>query len=317
MNICSLPQRKPMAILLLLVCLAALVLGASRASMQDDPAEPVAGVLPSVFLVSAGAVCGALMRAVSVPARSRRSQGRHAAKAGNGGGDDPSHERLRLALAQAEARVAELEREAVKIAGREHRRIGEYLHDNIGQLVTGIGFLSESLVQRMPEGEAQKLALEIRSLAVQVMSETRHLSRGFFAVDLESQGLGYALAELSDFIRKTFGVECSYAEPKQQPRIRADQAGHLYRIVQEGINNALKHGEASRISVSLTADDGEGNLTVWNNGKPFRPGNSQGVGLLILEDRATRIGGKITFSSEEEGVRMICTFPLLDSDQSS
>jgi len=214
-------------------------------------------------------------------------------------------------LEEAKARVEVLEREAVEIAAREHRRIGEYLHDNVGQLVTGIGFLSESLCQRL-EGESDAdLAREIRALAVQVLSETRHLSRGFFAVSLESHGLGYALVELCDFIAKTFGVACRFSEPELHTPVSADQASHLYRIAQEAINNALKHGDATRIQVDLVTHETAGFLRVWNNGKPFAPtGDSDGIGLAVMRNRAEQIGGKISYHSDEDGVQMMCCFPL-------
>ncbi len=237
---------------------------------------------------------------------------------GEGGEEDSGDlraelERTRRELREAMARVDRLEREAVTIAAREHKRIGEYLHDNIGQLLTGIGFLSQGLEQRLRERGAPEVetAVEIRTLTVQVISETRHLSRGFFAVNLESHGLGYALAELADFVKRTYGVECRFSEPESLPSFSLTIAMHLYRIAQEAINNAIKHGDASEIVLSLSAGDGTGGLSVWNNGCEFSPPDgADGIGLRIMNRRAAEIGGSISIASEERGVRLVCNFPF-------
>jgi len=185
-------------------------------------------------------------------------------------------------------------------------------------LLTGIGFISQGLEQRLRAKGAPELetAVEIRSLAVQVISETRHLSRGFFAVNLESHGLGYALAELSDFVKRTYGVECRFSEPEALPSFTSMVATHLYRIAQEAINNAIKHGDASEIVLELTAGEESAALSIWNNGNEFSPKDgSDGIGLRIMNRRAAEIDGTISIRSEEGGVRVICGFPFNQESQ--
>lgn len=221
-------------------------------------------------------------------------------------------EQTTVALREATKQICELNREAVGIASREHQKIGAFLHDNIGQLLTGIGFLSQSLEQRLRARGAPEcdVAEEIRVLAVQAISETRYLSRGYFAGSIKSHGLGYALAELADSVKKTYGVKCQFSETASLPAFSSIVAMHLYRIVQEGINNAIKHGEASEILISLDVSGDRGTLRIYNDGSDYtQKSGHDGVGVIIMHRRASEMGGTISIGSREQGVEVSCSFP--------
>lgn len=220
--------------------------------------------------------------------------------------------RVNRELRESLEKVDDVERERVEVAAREHKRIGEYLHDSIGQLLTGIGYISRGLEQRLNEREAPEAetASEICRLAAQVISETRHISRGFFAVSLESHGLCYALAELTDFIRQTYGVECRFIEPKAFPSLDSRAATNLYRIAQEGINNAIKHGDATEIEISFSVSESACEMRVWNNGHPFIPSETDGIGLQIMDQRTSEIAGQLSICTKESGVELTCGFPI-------
>jgi signal transduction histidine kinase len=221
-------------------------------------------------------------------------------------------ERASAALREATARIVELEEEAAGAAGREHKKVGAFLHDHIGQLLTGIGYLAQSLEQRLREREApeRRMAEEIRGLAVQVISETRTLSRGLFSGGIQNHGLGYALAELADFVKKTHGINCRFSETESLPDFSPTVVLHLYRIAQEGINNAIKHGDASEIHVSLEASGDNGILRIYNNGTDcVGKSDHDGIGLIIMNQRASQIGGVIAIHSGERGVELSCRFP--------
>lgn len=205
-----------------------------------------------------------------------------------------------------------LEREILETASREQQRIGQDLHDGLGQHLTGITFMTKVLERRLsvkaPE-EAQEAA-EIGRLVIQALAQTRNLARGLFPAELERSGLVAALRELISSIEKTCGVRCT---------LRADEnisvqdnvlATHVFRIAQEAINNSVKHGKAKAIEVTLAPNGDRIELTVTDNGTGFSPeAKMDGLGLRIMHYRARRIGGALEVATTEKGgTRITCLF---------
>jgi len=132
-------------------------------------------------------------------------------------------------------------------------------------------------------------------------------------VELEAEGLMVALTKLAENVRRLFGVSCSFScEP---PIFIHDNemATHLYRIVQEAINNAIKHGRASTIIITLEKKGPTGLLTVSDNGRGVSKGmgGGKGMGLSIMRYRASMFGASLDMRSREhEGTEIICTFGL-------
>lgn len=206
-----------------------------------------------------------------------------------------------------------LEREIQEISEQEKRRIGQDLHDGLGQYLTGISFMAKVLQQKLAAKNLPEAtdARKISELVNRTVSQTRDLARGLCPVELETNGLQAALQELAASVEKVFDASCSL-ECKQPVLIEDNAAAiHLYRIAQEAVNNAVKHGRASQIVISLTLGNGSIHLTVKDNGCGLPKGlKNKGMGLRVMNYRAGMIGASITLDGQPgRGTRVSCIMP--------
>jgi signal transduction histidine kinase len=199
-----------------------------------------------------------------------------------------------------------LEQEILDISDREKRRIGQDLHDSLGQLLTGIGFKSKSLENRIaakgiPEADS---ARQIAELVTQAISQARGLARGLQPVEPKPAGLMSALEELALSMQNLFKVACIF-KCSEAVRINDPAAAtHLYRIAQEACNNAIKHGHAGQVIIELQRIDDAVVLTIRDDGEGFcepPPGAPRGMGLQIMRYRAAMIGGSVSIQRNETG----------------
>jgi len=206
------------------------------------------------------------------------------------------------------------EKELIEASSREQQRIGQDLHDGLGQHLAGIELLSHVLAEeladeKLPQAEqAQKIAARVR----EAISHTRLLAHGLSPVNVETDGLMVALRELAINVSDTFKIQCEFRCPQPVLIHANDTATHLYRIAQEATHNAIKHGHAKKVSISLRKKNGEALLRITDNGSGFsgKSGKS-GIGLRIMNRRANLIGGRIEIRpGGDEGVEVVCSFPL-------
>src|SRR5262249_35497126 len=158
-----------------------------------------------------------------------------------------------VALTEEMAGRQRLERELLDIGERERRRVGRDLHDSLGQLLTGTALAGQVLHERLAArglGEADDAA-RVVGLVEEAIEQTRSLSRGLDPVELEGGGLDQGLRELAMTTSAHPHVRCEYHCPA--PIAIRDQAtaAHLYRISQEAVTNAVRHGRASHIALRL------------------------------------------------------------------
>ena len=208
-----------------------------------------------------------------------------------------------------------LEKQVLEISDREQGRIGQDLHDGLCQLLVSIGFkanlLKQDLAARaLPEADnADRFARKLADATVMA----RHLARGLHPVKLPTEGLEAALQILAADTSQDFGVACT-AECADSVMVKdADVATHLYRIAQEAVHNAVKHGRGTRITIRLTADVNRGCITITDDGggipEPPKPGT--GMGLAIMQYRAGMIGGTLDVRRAEAGGTIVtCSFHL-------
>lgn len=210
----------------------------------------------------------------------------------------------------------ELEKELLKIADEEQQRLGRDLHDGLGQHLTGIALLSSTLQSRLrtqglPEAEQAKIITEHVQEAI---SQTRALSQGLCPVQLENYGLQTALESMVHNMRTLHQIEC-HLESDSEATIHDQRVAiHLYRITQEAINNALKHGHATRINLALKLDETENQLSIEDNGAGFSMDETkrESMGLRLMHYRAGMIGGNLRINSiKGRGTRVECFFPNL------
>ncbi|HEY7091321.1 MAG TPA: PAS domain S-box protein, partial [Tepidisphaeraceae bacterium] len=164
-----------------------------------------------------------------------------------------------------------LEQEILEISDREKRRIGQDLHDSLGQLLTGIGFRSKSLAnkiaaRKIPEAEN---ARQIADLVTQAISQARGLARGLQPVEPKPAGLMSALQELATSLQDLFKISCIFKCPSPVEVSDPAAATDLYRIAQEACHNAIKHGRAGQVIVELSRKDSTVTLSVRDDGVGF------------------------------------------------
>ena len=223
---------------------------------------------------------------------------------------DLSEERLR----QANKAIRRLEKGLLEVTGREQDRIGREVHDGLCQSLIAIGFTGRRLERKLL-GEKRSEALEVNEICDridQAVAEARHLARGLYPVKLEKLGLGLALLEMAEDIGKHFQIACLFEYPAPIVVNDRNLVLHLYRIAQEAVTNALKHGHAKRITIELLARDKQIHLRVMDDGcglvKKRQP--CTGSGLDIMASRARIIGGTFEIQPHWRGGTIVsCSCP--------
>jgi two-component system CheB/CheR fusion protein len=208
-----------------------------------------------------------------------------------------------------------LERTVLEISEREQRRIGQDLHDGLGQHLTGIAFMTKVQEQKLAERQVPEAAdaAKIVQLVNDAIRKTRELARGLLPVVSDAHGLMSALQLYASEIEDLFGIGCRFQCETAVLIHDAAAATHLYHIAQEAVNNAIKHGHANNILIRLFSGDREGTLIIKDDGVGIeRPRAPQaGVGLHIMNYRAGMIGGHLDVHRERpSGTTVICRFPV-------
>jgi PAS domain S-box-containing protein len=208
-----------------------------------------------------------------------------------------------------------LEKAILEVSAREQRRIGEDLHDGLGQHLTGIAFMSKVLESKLHEKSLPEScdAEKIVKLVNEAINKTRELSRGLLPVVSDAHGLMSALTRYAEEMQDLFQITCRFecAEPVLLYDVNA--ATHLYHIAREAVNNAIKHGNPSHVVIGLFAKNGEGTLSVQDDGGGISEisSNHAGMGLNIMNYRANMVGGSLDIRRNfTGGTSVVCLFPL-------
>lgn len=215
-----------------------------------------------------------------------------------------------------------LEKAVLEVTAEEQRRIGQDLHDGLGQHLTGIAFMSKAQEQKLTEkglSEAAE-ATRIVGLVNEAINKTRELAHGLLPVVSDPHGLMSALKKWALEAKDLFGISLRFYCEHPVLIDDASISTHLYRIAQEAVNNAMRHGPASEIAITLSAGAGEGTLTIEDDGPGFSAtgANNSGMGLRIMNYRAGMIGGSIRVQKGElRGTSVACTFPLPNGERTA
>jgi signal transduction histidine kinase len=207
----------------------------------------------------------------------------------------------------------------LEISAREQRRIGQDLHDGLGQQLTGIAFMSKVQEQRLKEKHLPETedAAKIVRLVNDAIHKTRELSRGLAPVMSDARDLMSALELHAHEVSDVFRIACEFRCEKPVLVHDLTTATHLYHIAREGVNNAIKHGDACGIEIFLSHHDGRGILTIKDDGIGFQapPSNSPGMGLHIMKYRAGMAGGTLQIHRDgDRGTVVTCLFPVRGTD---
>lgn len=180
---------------------------------------------------------------------------------------------------------------------QQQRNLGQELHDSVGQELTGLALLTESLWRRLHEQDpvnAERVSELVQNLR-KTHGRVRSLARGLFPVEITAGGLQLALAELTATVQQQGTFDCKFDCPQTIPLLDHQVATHLFRITQEALQNAVKHAQARRIAVQLSADDSRLMLMIRDDGCGLDPANNDrtGMGLRTMRYRAEAIGAQL------------------------
>ncbi|MEM1118154.1 MAG: PAS domain-containing sensor histidine kinase, partial [Bacteroidota bacterium] len=219
----------------------------------------------------------------------------------------------------------QLERAVLHATEEERRRIGQDLHDGLGQMLTATGLRARRLAKRLAADESLQtpLADELVTLLDEADSYARALARGLVPVDIETGGLADALDRLAERASRLLGIDCQVSRLGVDPPLGPEAAIHLYRIAQEAVSNAARHGRASRVTLALAGGERQSRLRVEDDGigfaaseagaapdlpAPVRPRDDRGMGVRIMHYRARVAGGELDIRPGPDGGTVVtCT----------
>jgi signal transduction histidine kinase len=209
-----------------------------------------------------------------------------------------------------------LEAQILEISETVQRRVGQDLHDGLSQQLRGIAYLAHVLHHSLAEKALPeaKDAARISELLQNAIGQTRDLARGLTPVQLEADGLMAALKELASSVEGIYGISCHFLCPEPVLLSNPSTAIHLYRIAQEAVQNAIKHGKPGRVAIDLARTDHAIRLAVTDDGNGLSRtfAKSTGMGLKIMEYRAKTIGAILELRRGEQGGTVLsCLLPAV------
>ena len=193
----------------------------------------------------------------------------------------------------------------------ERKRIAEELHDNLGSILVSLNMYLDTAIQSEDASKRDQMMARIKEIALKASDETRGLSHKLSSVSLTHFGLKTALEDLLNVINETNAIETS-SNMYFNGEIKNDISHNIYRIVQELINNTLKHAKASKIFLEISDVKGEYVSIIYqDNGIGFDPVTAEsGVGLINIKSRIDKFSGELNIDSNKNGSTFIIEIPL-------
>jgi two-component system sensor kinase FixL len=207
----------------------------------------------------------------------------------------------------------QLEREVITSSERERTRLGHDLHDGLAQLLIGVKLMLESLTDKLAAANSPQRADAGRAvqLIARAISQTSELAQGLSPIRKGGR-LTDALKHLASQSELLLGIQCTVRAVELPPALDENVGVHLYRIVQEAITNAVKHGKAAAVDVACKRHKDRLELSITDNGSGLTDlaGDRGGMGTHIMRYRARSIGGDLTIAASPEGGTVVtCVLP--------
>ncbi|QEM68735.1 PAS domain S-box protein [Geobacter sp. FeAm09] len=207
-----------------------------------------------------------------------------------------------------------LERELLERSALEQQKFGRDLHDGLGQMLTGIAFIARALQEQLETRALPEAvdAAKLEEIAERALLVTHRLAKGLDPVGLDTESFLTAVSELALTTETLFGAVCTFRHDDVPGSLEKDVPIHLYYIIQEAINNAIKHGRAKSIGVTIRCLDGQLLLTICDDGSGLPATvQSKGMGLQTMKYRASTLGGCLMLHNNDRGgVTLTCSLPL-------
>ena len=208
-------------------------------------------------------------------------------------------------------------RQNLMLIENERRDIAFELHNEIGQNLTAIRTAAQ-LMHRQSEGrQTHPVAESIVSLTDQMYTSMHRLLHRLHPSILDKFGLSDALQDLMAFAQEYMGLQCHLDVMGDLDALPKDLQLAVYRIIQEALTNAVRHGQATEAEVQLNASANILQVFVYNNGTQLDSDldalirhQSSGIGLLGIQHRVQAWHGELVFKNLDDGVKLSCSFPL-------
>jgi signal transduction histidine kinase len=217
-----------------------------------------------------------------------------------------------IATEQAEHQLRDLSKKLMTAQEEERRNLSRELHDEVGQLLTGLRMELGALERGRtdPDRFAEHVS-QAKLMAERTMRIVRELARGLRPTVLDDLGLGAALRlQAREFARRT-GKQIHVHVESDPESLPDAHRTCLYRVFQEALTNAVKHSQASEISVYLSQEDGTVRLTVVDNGIGFETTHDEGLGLRGMSERVREVGGSLQVASvPHKGTEVTASIPF-------
>ncbi len=204
-------------------------------------------------------------------------------------------------LAELSDQRSELARQLITTQETTLRSVSRDLHDEFGQVLTAIGVMLRRASRSAPSSEFHAQITEVAQIAQQTLDKVRSLSQSLQPVILEEQGLDAAIEwYLTRFEHQT-GIRVSYQRPAVPATLAAGEAIHVFRVLQEALNNVAKHAGVEEVSVKFETWGNGFQLEVRDRGSGIAEQSGRGIGLLAMRERAELIGGEFSLTGAPEG----------------
>lgn len=203
-------------------------------------------------------------------------------------------------------RAGEAEHKLLNIIEETQQRIGRELHDDLGQHLTGTAFMAQVLSQKLKEAGSDEIvdAEKITLMLNQAISKTRNISHGLYPAELGEHDLSNMLRKFADHVEEIYSVTCDFFSDENLQAMNQETSVHLFRITQEAVSNAVKHGHATHIILRRSFMPSSQVLEILDNGCGLDtkiPIQANGLGVRSMRYRADLIGAVLDVSSRTEG----------------
>ncbi|AER55260.1 sensor histidine kinase [Pseudoxanthomonas spadix] len=201
-------------------------------------------------------------------------------------------------------------RQRLAVQEAERARIARDLHDELGQLLTALRLSASALAQTLQDPAQQDLACDVLALAQDALERIRRLARGLHPPQLDSFGLVAALQALCEDLSRRGPARLQLTLATPVPRAAAEVELAAYRIAQEAISNALRHGQATHVRLHLSVEASLLQLQIDDDGRGHDIDAAPGFGRLAMRERATALGGTLQETAAATGTCLIARLPL-------
>lgn len=193
---------------------------------------------------------------------------------------------------------------------KERKRIASELHDNLGSILTSLNMFSDAIQTKQDPEHVKNIAIKISETASLANQEVRKISHSLDSGLLKHFGLKTAVKQLMEAVEASKKIEV-VLEIQVEDKLDNEKGLEIYRIIQELVNNALKHSDCSKLRIDISSIDNEMSIIFQDNGTGFEQDKIiRGMGLNNIEKRVEKLNGDFTIeSSIEKGSTFIIELP--------